>query len=398
MKEPILVLHVVGRLDRGGAESRIMDLYRHIDRTKVQFYFMQHTKDHCAFEKEILSLGGKIFHVPRFQGKNYAAYTRAWQEFFRQNPGIRVVHGHMTSTAAIYLPIAKKAGVEMTIAHARSAGVDPGWKGYVTRFFRRKLYQKCDYRFTCSRLAGESVFGDQAREERKAIFIPNAIETKNFVFEEKIRAQVRHELGLTSAFIVGHVGRFSAMKNHSYMLQILEQCVQKEKEAPSLETVLLFVGDGELREKMMEQAAARGISSRVLFLGNQEEVSRYYCAMDYFLLPSLYEGLPGTAIEAQASGVKGLLSDTITREAVVTDLLEFRSIQEDPGLWAEDIMAENRKQVKAWKNAADREADMAAYVSQRQRYANIVKEASFDVEQQAERMQNFYLTGIWQVG
>ena len=229
MSEPMIVLHVIGRLDIGGAESRIMDLYRHIDREKVQFHFMQHTKDRCAFEEEVESLGGKVYHVPRFNVKNYPAYKKAWEKFFKEHPEIKVVHGHMTSTAAIYLPIAKKARVEITIAHARSAGVDPGLKGTVTKFLRRNLYKKCDYRFTCSKLAGDAVFGDQNIESKKAKFIPNAINVDKFMFDAKVREQIRYELGIGNKFVIGHVGRFSHMKNHGYMLQILEQCISLEK-------------------------------------------------------------------------------------------------------------------------------------------------------------------------
>lgn len=373
MSSPKIVLHVVGRLDIGGAESRIMDLYRNIDREKVQFHFVQHTKDRCAFEDEVERLGGKVYHVPRFNVKNYFSYKKAWKVFFREHPEIKVVQGHMTSTAAIYLPIAKKAGVEVTIAHARSAGVDPGIKGKITRFLRRNLYEKCDYRFTCSEMAGEAVFGDQNQIPRKATFIPNAIEVDKFKFDEETRNQIRYELGLKDKFVIGHVGRFSHMKNHKYMLQILEQCIKMEKEKNLPETVLMFLGGGELKEEIMEQAVAMGISSRVLFMGNRRDVYRYYQAMDYFLLPSLYEGLPGTAVEAQASGLPGIMSDTVTREAVVTDLLQVRSIKEEPRLWAEEILKSNKKD--------------------RIIYAQKVKDASFDVKEQAKRMQEFYLTG-----
>lgn len=373
MNRPMVVLHVVGRLDIGGAESRIMDLYRNIDREKVQFHFMQHTKDRCAFEEEVERLGGKVYHVPRFNVKNYFSYKKAWEEFFKSHPEIKVVQGHMTSTAAIYLPIAKKAGVEVTIAHARSAGVDPGMKGKITRFLRRNLYEKCDYRFTCSEMAGEAVFGDQNQILRKATFISNAIDVDKFKFDEETREQIRYELGIKNKFVIGHVGRFAHMKNHKYMLQILKQCIEIEKEKKLPETVLMFLGDGELKEEMMEQAAAMGISSRVLFMGNKRDVYRYYQAMDYFLLPSLYEGLPGTAVEAQASGLPGIMSDTVTREAVVTDLLQVRSIKEEPRLWAEEIMKSNKKD--------------------RIIYAQKVKDASFDVKEQAKRMQEFYLTG-----
>lgn len=396
MSQPIIVLHVVGRLDIGGAESRIMDLYRNIDREKVQFHFMQHTSDRCVFEEEVERLGGKVYHVPRFNVKNYFSYKKAWKEFFKTHPEVKVVQGHMTSTAAIYLPIAKKAGVEITIAHARSAGVDPGIKGKITRFLRRNLYEKCDYRFTCSEMAGEAVFGNQNLISRKAIFIPNAIEVDKFKFEKETGEQLRYELGIKDKFVVGHVGRFSHMKNHKYMLEILKQCIQLEKEKGLPETVLMFLGDGELKEEMMEQAVAMGISSRVLFLGNRRDVYRYYQAMDYFLLPSLYEGLPGTVVEAQASGLPGIMSDSVTREAVVTDLIQVRSIKEAPGLWAKEIMKTSQKvQEELYDTKEMSEEGNIARIHRKDRssYAQVVKQASFDVKEQAKRMQDFYLTG-----
>lgn len=388
-EKPIIVLHVVGRLDIGGAESRIMDLYRNIDRDKVQFHFMQHTADRCAFEDEVESLGGKVYHVPRFNVKNYFAYKKEWMDFFIQHPEIKVVQGHMTSTAAIYLPIAKKAGVEIAIAHARSAGVDPGLKGMLTRFLRRDLYKKCDYRFTCSEMAGDAVFGNQQDQAKKAIFIPNAIDVDKFKFDEETRNQIRYELGIQENFIVGHVGRFSHMKNHKYMLEILEQCIRLEKEKNVPEIKFMFLGDGELKEEIMEQAVAMGISSRVLFMGNKRDVYRYYQAMDFFLLPSVYEGLPGTVVEAQASGVPGIMSDSVTAEAVVTDLIQMRSIKEDACVWAKEIM-----KVSEEMSTHSKETDAYTMnIKNRDLYADEVRQASFDVKEQAKRMQEFYITG-----
>ena len=392
MSSPTIVLHVVGRLDIGGAESRIMDLYRNIDREKVQFHFVQHTMDRCAFEEEVERLGGKVYHVPRFNVKNYFSYKKAWEDLFKAHPEIKVVQGHMTSTGAIYLPIAKKAGVEITIAHARSAGVDPGLKGYLTRFLRRDLYKKCDYRFTCSAMAGESVFGDQKQISRKATFIPNAIDVDKFKYDEETRNQIRYELGIKDKFVIGHVGRFSHMKNHKYMLQILEQCIKIEKEKRLPETVLMFLGDGELKEEIMEQAVAMGISSRVLFMGNKRDVNRYYQAMDYFLLPSLYEGLPGTAVEAQAGGLPGIMSDSVTAEAVVTDLIQMRSIKEEPLIWANEIM-KTSEMVSGVLCKTESGNSSATGKKDRSCYAQVVREASFDVKEQAKRMQKFYLTG-----
>ena len=158
MGEAVRVLHVLGNTNLGGAESRIMDLYRHIDRNRVQFDFLVHSGEEGFYEKEIRELGGRIFRVPRFRIYNYFSYRKALREFFQAHHEFALVQGHMTSTAAIYLPIAKKAGVKKTAAHARSAGVDKGLKGTVTRFLRRnplllpvrQIYLQLPYAAACT--------------------------------------------------------------------------------------------------------------------------------------------------------------------------------------------------------------------------------------------------------
>lgn len=196
MAEPIRVLHVLGNIQLGGAESRIMDLYRHLDRARVQFDFLIHTDKEGHFDKEILQLGGRIFRVPRFQLYNYFSYRKAMADFFKEHHEFKAVQGHMTSTAAIYLPLAKKAGIPVTIAHARSAGVDKGLKGTLTGWMRRNLSRKADHLFTCSRLAGISVFGEKAVREGKTIFIPNAIDCQAFAYNEKKRRNCAGSLAL----------------------------------------------------------------------------------------------------------------------------------------------------------------------------------------------------------
>lgn len=377
MANPYIVLHVNGRLDRGGAESRIMDLYRAIDREKVQFHFVEHTTDRCAYEEEIESLGGKVYHLPRFNMINIMAYRKAWKELLQDHPEIQTVHGHMTSTAGIYLPIAKKMG-KKTIAHARSAGVEPGVKGKLTRFLRRNLWKQADTLLTCSKEAGISVFGEKAVDAGMVRFFPNAIPVDKFAFDPEERERVRQELKQVNeiddnTFVLGHVGRFSPVKNHKYLLQIMAVYCKKNPN-----TVLLLLGDGPTMEETKAQAKALGIENKVLFLGNHSDVYRYYNAMDCFLLPSFYEGLPGTAIEAQACGLPGLLSDTITREAAVTELMEYADITESPEVWAEKLETIRKKTI-------DARAD----------YANVVKAAGFDVAEQAEKLQRFYLSNQW---
>ena len=264
--QPVRVLHVLGRLNMGGAESRIMDLYRHIDRSKVQFDFLVHTEARPAdgettsgalmaarrpddFDAEIYSLGGRIYALPRFNGRNFTAYRKAVRAFFTAHHDWVLVEGHMTSMASVYLPIAKAAGVPHTAAHVRSAGVDPGIRGAVTRLFRHSLPRRADELYTCSRLAGEAVYGNRVMASGRVRLIPNAIDTGAYRYDAEARRAERAALGLPEdTLVLGHVGRFDPMKNQTFLVDCLAGLPEQFR--------LLFVGDGALRQKVAEQAAA----------------------------------------------------------------------------------------------------------------------------------------------
>lgn len=413
------VLHVLGNTNLGGAESRIMDLYRHTDRNRVQFDFLVHSGEEGFYEKEIRELGGRIFRVPRFRIYNYFSYRKALKEFFQEHHEFALVQGHMTSTAAIYLPIAKKAGVKKTAAHARSAGVDKGLKGTMTRFLRRNLADKADYLFTCSELAGISVYGEKAVREGKTIFIPNAIDCAGFTFDPVKREKMREELGLADAFIIGHVGRFHYAKNHEYLIRVFAKlcdmsaeaggvtaepgAVQKqfgEKQEPAVsqkqpETKqspayhLILLGEGSLMEDTRKLAEELGVADWVHFLGNHKNIADYYQAMDYFVYPSRYEGMPGTIVEAQANGLPCLMSDTICREVIATELVETMSIEEKPKDWAEKLQQRIDALVERRTNTDPKQEN-------REKYASKMAAAGFDVQAQAERMMRFYESGRWE--
>ena len=384
MGEAVRVLHVLGNTNLGGAESRIMDLYRHTDRNRVQFDFLVHSGEEGFYEKEIRELGGRIFRVPRFRIYNYFSYRKALKEFFQEHHEFALVQGHMTSTAAIYLPIAKKAGVKKTAAHARSAGVDKGLKGTMTRFLRRNLADKADYLFTCSELAGISVYGEKAVREGKAIFIPNAIDCAGFTFDPVKREKMREELGLTDALIIGHVGRFHYAKNHEYLLRVFaELCQMGTAETGADQNYhLILLGEGPLMEDTRKLAEELGVADRVHFLGNHKNIADYYQAMDYFVYPSRYEGMPGTIVEAQASGLPCLMSDTICREVIATELVETMSIEKEPKVWAEELQRRIDALVSKQEN--------------REKYAAKMAAAGFDVQAQAERMMRFYESARWE--
>ena len=372
MGQPVRILHILGNTQLGGAESRIMDLYRHMDRSVVQFDFVVHSKEEGYFNEEIRKLGGRIFRVPRFRVLNYFSYCRAWKKLLQEHRDadgrseFHMIQGHMTSTAAIYLPIARKCGIETTIAHARSAGVDKGLKGILTRFLRYNLSKKADYLFTCSELAGISVFGKKAVEQGRTRFLPNAIDCQKFAPDPLVREKIRRELGIEKCYVIGHVGRFHYAKNHEYLLRVFAELVKRK----TRDYVLLLLGEGSGMEDIRILSRELGIGDKVYFLGNKSNVNDYYQAMDYFVYPSRFEGMPGTIVEAQTAGLRCLMSDTICKEVIATELVTTRSIREDPGLWADEI--EQHLQY------------------QRSSRVDEMKELGFDVHGQAVLMTDFY--------
>lgn len=374
-QRPIRVLHVLGTTNLGGAESRIMELYRCIDRNQVQFDFLIHTREDGHYSEEIRSLGGHIYSLPRFKFFNMAEYRKAIHTFFKEHTEFSVVQGHMTSTAAIYLPIAKqeygrRSMPLITVAHARSAGVDKGLKGFATKVLRFPLKNRADYLFTCSKEAGIAVYGTRAVREGRVWTIPNAIDAQRFSFQQKVRDEIRSQLGIQDKFVIGHVGRFGFMKNHTYLVDIFAKICETRKDA-----VLVMIGQGELEETIREKIKSLGLEDRAYFLGNRYDVEKYYQAFDYFVFPSTFEGLPGSVAEAQAAGLHCLVSDKVTREVALTDLVAYRSIEENPGLWAEEILG----------NA------QAALVREDTR--EVIAQKGFDVRSQAVQMAEFYRTG-----
>ena len=370
MNQPIRILHVLGSTNLGGAESRIMDLYRHIDREKIQFDFLVHSTKEGFFEPEIKQMGGNIYYLPSFRVYNYFKYKKACRDFFAAHKEFAAVQGHMTSTASIYLPQAKKAGVPITIAHARSAGVDAGIKGFITKILRKNLYRKCDYMFACSDLAARAVFGDKRYEEGRTIFIPNAVDTKDFAPDEAIRRKIREQYGLLDSFVIGHVGRFHYAKNHEFLLEVFAKIKEKNADAQ-----LFLLGDGPRRAEMEAKARELGIDKDVIFAGNKNPVAPYYQAFDAFLFPSRFEGMPGTVVEAQAAGLPCLISDSITTQVKVTELVQFLSLEKSASCWADVFL----KQIEDSKECIKEESTLI--------------DTFYDVAYQVKCYEQFYLTG-----
>jgi len=372
----ITVLQVLGGLEVGGAESRVMDITRNLNQSKVRYAFLVHDKGPDYYEKEAEELGCAVYRVPRFCFFNYFAYVRAMKKFFAEQTDIDIVQGHITSSAAIYLPIAKKAGVKVTIAHARSAGVDPGMKGFLTRLLRRHLGKKCDQMWACSTEAAIAVYGRKTFEQKQVTIIHNAINVDQFkstALNCSAGEEIRRKYGLENRFVVGHVGRFHYAKNHEFLIGVFAQILQQKENA-----VLLLVGEGSRMNEMKELTKELGIEQQVIFAGRQTKPSDYYHAMDLLVFPSRYEGLPGTIVEAQAAGLPCLVSDRVTKDVGVTELVEYESLDSSAKVWAEKGIALALKTAR--KKAT---GDLIAPEL-------ILRKEDFDVTMQVKRLEQLY--------
>lgn len=334
-EQPIRILQVIGIMNRGGAEAMIMNLYRNIDRTRVQFDFVENTFEQAAYDEEIRLLGGRIYHCPHYNGKNHFAYQKWWNEFFALHSGeYRIIHGHIGSTAAIYLKNAKKYGV-YTIAHSHSSGTDHSLKAVLYEIMSRPTRNIADWFFACSEAAGVDRYGDKVVSGNQYKVLHNAVDTQCFCYDATTRKAVRKELQWEDKKIFGHIGRFTPEKNHQFVLQIFCEILKKDSECK-----LLMIGDGPLRSSMEALAKELGISDHVLFTGVREDVNRLVQAMDLLIFPSIFEGLPVTLVEAQTAGLPCVISDHIPRESIlIENLVTVMSLEASEADWAQHCLS-----------------------------------------------------------
>lgn len=328
MDQPIRILHVVTYMGRGGLETMIMNYYRRIDRTKVQFDFLAHRDFRADYDDEIELLGGKIYHLPRLipWSRNY---HQALDTFFKEHPEYRIVHVHQDCLSAVILKAAKRHGVPTRIAHSHTSSQDKNLKYLIKLFYRCQIPQHATELFACGKDAGDWMFGGASYR-----VVNNAIDTKLYAYNSEKRSWMRKELSIAEdALVIGHVGRFNAVKNHTFLLDIFANVKEREQKA-----MLLLVGDGDLREEMELKAEKLGLTDCVIFTGIRSDVPDLMQAMDSFVFPSLYEGLPLTLIEAQASGLPCLVSDGVPMECDKTGLVTQILLQEDAASWAKQIL------------------------------------------------------------
>ena len=329
----IRVLHSVSYMHRAGVETFLMNYYRHIDRRAVQFDFLCNKQLPGEYDEEIRALGGRIFYRPGFdllQEENYVAF---WRDFLREHPEIQIIHAH--NGAKQYYPLqgAKEAGFPIRIAHAHSSDFVHDSKYEYRRSLIRLLPQAASHYFGCSGKAGQFFFGEKAWADQ-GVLIRNAVPCHEFAWNRELRDSTRAQMGLENCFVVGHVGRFMTQKNHSKLLDIFRLVYRQNPNAR-----LLLIGEGQLMEAVKEKAAQLNIGHAVILTGNQAEMAKWYQAMDVFVMPSLFEGLPVSGIEAQAAGLPCVFSDAVSGEAAVTRDVSYLSLNRPDTQWANRILS-----------------------------------------------------------
>lgn len=316
----IRVLHFELSDSVGGIESFLLNVYKNIDRNKYQFDFVT-TANKPAFGKQLKELGGKIYKVPPY--KNIIQYSQSITKIIKK--GYDIVHIHKNSAANI-LPIIichKFDGVKI-ITHSHNTAPSSGRISIFLHYINKSiLFNYANFRLACSTEAGEWLYGNNKTSNFEVI--RNGIMTEKYKFNEKIYINMREKLGIPeNAIVIGHVGRFSAQKNHNQLIDIFN--VLKNK---CSNTYLLLIGDGELSGTIKLKVKELNLCDRVLFLGTRNDVAELMLCMDAFLLPSIYEGLPIVGVEAQAAGLPLFCSDTVSPEIEISDSIHWFSLKDD---------------------------------------------------------------------
>ncbi len=342
--KPIRVLQVLTIMNRGGAETMVMNYYRNMDRTKVQFDFLLHRQDRGVFDDEIEQLGGKIHRLHNISLGNLSKYKKALDEFFKTHPEYQIVHSHLNALSVFVLKSAKKNNVQTRIAHSHTSlynlNLNPfskkrhslrfAFKFVMQNMLKRQVPSNASHYYSCGDKAGVWLFGKKNKSRVK--IINNAIDTSQFVYNSIKALEKKKELEVTNGLVIGHVGNFVPEKNHLFLLQVFEELNNIDKSS-----TLILVGAGQ-RKQYEEFVAKAKLEANVKFLGARNDVPEILQAIDLFLFPSTNEGLPVTLIEAQASGLKIIASDEISKELDVTGLVDFVPLMQSPKYWAEKIL------------------------------------------------------------
>lgn len=324
----VRILHVVTDMNRGGIETMLMNYYRQINRNKIQFDFLVHRETKAEYDDEIESLGGQIYRMPRLNPLSLKYYNEL--SCCLKNNKYEIIHSHIDCMSAYPLKIAKKSGIPVRIAHAHSTNQDKNWK-YPIKYisFRKIPLYATDY-FACSEKAGKWMFPGH-----DFLVLKNAIDINKYVPNEKNRENIKKEFGIkNNSLVIGHVGRFSYPKNHSFLIDIF-YCIKKYRP----DSYLMLIGGGKDMINIRQKVKQLKLENNVIFTGLRSDVHILMQAMDIFVFPSIYEGLGMSVIEAQAAGLPCVISNEVPKECIVTQgLVSIQDLSMSADKWAKHIL------------------------------------------------------------
>ncbi|WP_245855962.1 glycosyltransferase family 1 protein [Paenibacillus rigui] len=326
------MLQIVTIMNRGGLETMLMNYYRQMDRSRIQFDFMVHRAEPGHYDEEIISLGGRIYRMPQIRPGNYRHYFKLLDQFFTEHPEYRIVHSHINENSSFVLRAAKRAGVPCRIAHSHLSDLGLDLKLPFRLYARMAMKDNPNQFFACSSHAGQWLFGKELTAAKRVTVLNNAVHVDSFKYDPEVRRRIRDEWQAGSRLVLGHVGRFNKQKNHTFLLDVFRAVHERRPDS-----LLVLAGEGVLRKDMEKKATQLGLSDSIRFLGVREDIPELMQGMDLFLFPSLFEGLPVVLVEAQAAGLNCIVSDAITKESDVTGRVQFISLKEPADVWAARI-------------------------------------------------------------
>lgn len=366
--KPLRVLQIIGAMDRAGAETFVMNVYRRINPSRVQFDFLVHTTRTCDYDEEIRARGGHIYSVPEFKVYNALSYRRACDAFFDTHPGYDAVHGHIGSSAPLYLTSARKHGI-FSIVHSHSSDLSASPQHLAYKALTYPTRTCADYFLACSQVSGQDRFGRTVSQGPHFAVVNNGIDTGTYAFDSAVRQKYRAELQIADDQVVyGHVGRLSEEKNHPFLFETFKEILAQDPRS-----ILVLVGRGPREHELKEFVDTMGISQQVKFLGIRDDVPQILMTMDAFLFPSIFEGLPLATVEAQASGLPCLFSTALPSLSVITDKTQQLNLREGATAWA----------------TRARELAQHPYSNRAHQHA-IVAERGFDITRAAQQLTTLY--------
>lgn len=358
----IRILQVVNIMDRAGLETMLMNYYRNIDRSKIQFDFLTHRKETGAYDDEIEQMGGKIYHAPRLYPQNYLNYFKYMKRFFSEHPEYKIIHSHIDSMSYFPLLVAKKCGIPVRIGHSHNSKISKDLKYPIKWFALKKMTDVANSYFSCGRIAGKFMWPNE-----KFRIIHNAIDLNSFSYNEQVRKKVRNELSLSeNTLVIGHIGRFNKVKNQLFLLDIFNEISQKRADSE-----LILIGKGEDEEKIRKKIYKLGLNQKVLVMVDRDDVDKLYQALDIFVMPSLFEGLPVVGVEAQANGLPCIFSDHISNEVILTSNAKSYCLNKSAEDWAMQIMHQ------------DVSRNSSAFLE--------MKNNGYDIKSEAKKLERWYI-------